>query len=130
IAAAEGVTNIARFVRYTLAPSAATPPPWCLLTRLSATGPSEEVPEGLCREEEEGGFPFPAMTTDSRHIILVCPAGNGQEGEDPSIAAAAATALGDGDSPRRLEILFLDPEDGYRLVRTATLAWGMDETDL
>lgn len=30
----------------------------------------------------------------------------------------------------RLEIFFLDPEDGYRLVRTAILAWDMNETDL
>lgn len=31
----------------------------------------------------------------------------------------------------RLEIFFLDPEDGYRLVRTATLAWeDVDQTEL
>lgn len=30
----------------------------------------------------------------------------------------------------RLEIFFLDPEDEYRLVRTATLAWDMDEAEL
>lgn len=31
----------------------------------------------------------------------------------------------------RLEIFYLDPEDEYRLVRTATLAWDdVDETEL
>lgn len=30
----------------------------------------------------------------------------------------------------RLEIFFLDPEEDYRLVKTATLAWEMDEISL
>lgn len=30
----------------------------------------------------------------------------------------------------RLDIFFLDPEEEYRLVKTATLAWEMDEVAL
>lgn len=78
-------------------------------------------------------MPFPAMTTDSRHIILVHAADGEREGrqEDGEEAGAAAAAIALGDpSPRRLDVFFLDPEDGYRLVRTATLAWDMGEAEL
>lgn len=30
-------------------------------------------------------------------------------------------------SSRRLELYFLDPEDDYRLVRSLTMAWPMEE---
>lgn len=30
-------------------------------------------------------------------------------------------------APARLKLNFLDPEDGYRLVRTVTLDWDMEE---
>ena len=74
------------------------------------------------------------MTTDSRHIILVHAAGGEREGkpeggEEAGAAAEAAVAL-DDRSPCRLDVFFLDPEDGYRLVRTATLGWDMGEAEL
>lgn len=134
-----------RLVRYTLAPPSnqeGAPTPPCWLTRLLASGPSRGVPEGLgglgLEEGQASEVPFPAMTTDSRHIILVHVAGGEREGKqddgagaeaEAGTAAAAAVALGD-PSPRRLDVFFLDPEDGYRLVRTATLAWDMGEPDL
>lgn len=130
-----------RLVRYTLAPSstpAGVPTPPCLLTRLLASGPSKGVPEGLeglgLEEEQSNDVPFPAMTTDSRHIILVHAAGGEREGKQEAGAeagagTAAVVALGD-PSPRKLDVFFLDPEDGYRLVKTATLAWDMSEADL
>lgn len=132
------VFRLPRFVRYTLAPASTptgVPYPPCGLTRLLASGPSRVVPEGLgglgLEEEQKDEVPFPAMTTDSRHIILVHVAGGEREGnqEDEADAAAAAVTLG-GTSPRRLDVFFLDPEDGYRLVRTAALAWDMSEADL
>ncbi|CAM9143892.1 unnamed protein product [Scytosiphon promiscuus] len=128
VAAAAGSAHIARFVRYTLAPPPGSPTPPCLLTRLLASGSSAAVPgdEGV---EEKKFLPFPAMTTDSRHIILVHAAGGEPNGDETGAAAAAAATLGDV-SLRRLEIFFLDPEDGYRLVRTATLPWDMSETEV
>lgn len=89
----------ARFVRYTLVPPQGSPTPPFLLTRLLASGSSEDVPEDVA-SEERSDLPFPAMTTDSRHIILVHVAGAETKGDKPGAAAAAATAL-HGISPRR-----------------------------
>eukprot|EP00752_Nemacystus_decipiens_P002251 g2132.t2 len=131
--------HLARLVRYTLAPpsnQSGAPIPPCWLTRLLASGPSKAVPEGLegfgLEEDQKNDVPFPAMTTDSRHIILVHAAGGEREGkkEDSEEAeAAAAVTLGE-PSPRRLDVFFLDPEDGYRLVKTATVAWDLCEVEL
>lgn len=91
----------ARLVRYTLAPPVGPSTPPCLLSRLTASGPSRDVPEGLGSEGDDES-PFPAMTTDSRHIILVH-AGGGEgvkKQEDPEVPAEATAALGSA-SPRR-----------------------------
>lgn len=36
----------------------------------------------------------------------------------------------DASTHVRLELYFLDPEDGYRLVRSVTLAWPVKEASL
>lgn len=56
-----------------LLPSSYTNTHVCMLTRLTIRGPSD----GNSEEPASGmkAVPFPAMTTDSRHIILVYPAG-------------------------------------------------------
>ncbi|CAM9109397.1 unnamed protein product, partial [Laminaria digitata] len=127
VTAADDFANKSRFVRYTLAPPrprvGSSPP--CFLTGVSARGPNEEVSEDSILGDKPPR-PFPAMTTDSRHVILVHATGveNTLQGENGAMAGL------DQASPRRLEIFFLDPEEEYRLVKTATLAWDMDEIAL
>lgn len=66
-----------RLIRFSLSlPAGSSSPegsPTCLLRRLAVRGVEGGAPisPSLGEEEEQVAMPFPAMTTDSRHIVLV-----------------------------------------------------------
>lgn len=70
--------------------------PPCYLTRVSARGPNEEVSEESALGDKPPR-PFPAMTTDSRHIILVHATG----AEKPQVGENGLSAALGQASPRR-----------------------------
>lgn len=86
VAVVVGSEQDARFIRYSLAlpPRLGEVTLPCLLSALSARGPSNEngatAPAAAVMAEgfqSDKGLPFPAMTTDSRHLILVHAASEG-----------------------------------------------------
>lgn len=77
-------TRADRFVRYSMGiPTGYTPSIPLMLSRLMARGLGGKTRASMVQE----AFPFPAMTTDSRHVILVHVAidGNGTK-EDAETA--------------------------------------------
>ena len=87
-----------RFVRYSLPPHPGTSVPPCFLTRVFARGPNEKVSEEDSKLGDIPACPFPAMTTDSRHIILVHAAGGGG---NPTEENGATVVCGEASCPRR-----------------------------
>ncbi|CAM9550588.1 unnamed protein product, partial [Discosporangium mesarthrocarpum] len=118
-AAGEMVT--AMFVRCSLAPPVATSPsptpPMCMLSRVLALGPEETEMEKAALK------PFPAMTTDSRHLVFVHSSPSLQD----DFTFGRGSSKGDDLLPQ-LEVYFVDPENPVTVVKECKLGWGTEES--